>query len=86
MTNDSNPVRADDYRSGTPMRGSGIRKGFILGLVAVAVVIGLIFFNAGRERTTTASNDRPAATQPGPAGSQAPARAPTTTPVPGPKQ
>ncbi len=57
-----------------------------MGLVAVAVVIGLIFYNAGRERTTTASNERPAATQPGPAGSQAPARAPTTTPAPVPKQ
>ena len=68
------------------MRGSGIRKGFILGLVGVAVVVGLIFFNAGRERTTTASNDRPTATQPGPAGSQLPARAPATTPAPVPKQ
>jgi hypothetical protein len=86
MTNNFNPIRPDDYRFGTPMRGSGLRRGLILGLAAVVVVIGLIFFNAGREPMTTASYDRPAATQSGPAGSQPPADAPGTTPAPNSKQ
>ena len=43
MANNSKPIRADDYRFGTPMRGSGMRRGLIVGLATVAVVIGLIF-------------------------------------------
>jgi len=51
-------------------------------LAAVLLIGGLFYMNSGDTRTTTASNDRPAVTQTGPAGSQAPATSPTTTPAP----
>jgi hypothetical protein len=51
-------------------------------IAAVLIVGGLIYMSMSDSRTTTASNDRPVATQSGPAGSQAPVSSPTTTPAP----
>ena len=64
------------------MRDDGFGWGMPLVIAAVLILGGLLFFNMGDSRTTTASNERPAVTQIGPAGSQAPAQTPTTTPAP----
>ena len=64
------------------MRDEGFGWGMPLVIAAVLILGGLLFFNMGNSRTTTASNERPAVTQTGPAGSQAPAQTPTTTPAP----
>jgi hypothetical protein len=49
-----------------PMPDSGISWGLPLGLVAVVIIVGAIFYNVASERTTTASNNTPAATQSAP--------------------
>ena len=69
-------------------RRFGIRdEGFGWGIpaaviVGVLIVGGLFYMNSGDNRTTTASNERPAVTQTGPAGSQQNVPSPTTTPAP----
>jgi hypothetical protein len=56
----------------------GFGWGIPLGIAAVALVAGLLFFNSGTNRTTTATSTSPAITTPTPApGNPAPAR-PTT--------
>lgn len=69
-------------RVGTPNDGWG--WGIPALVAAILIIGGLFYMFSDGTRTTTASNDRPAVTQSGPAGSQAPVLAPTTTPAPAP--
>ena len=77
MHDNNNPRRVGIDRNGF---GWGIPAA----IAAVALIIGGLFYmNSDAARTTTTANsERPAATQTGPAGSQAPAQTPTTTPAP----
>ena len=78
-------MRDNDGRRRAGMREDGFGWGIPALIAAVLLIIGgLFYFNSDGMRTTTASNDRPAATQSGPAGSQTPVRTPTTTPAPAP--
>ena len=75
-------MRDNDGR-GPVVRNDGFSWGIPAAIAAAVLIIGgLFFFTSGDNRSTTASSDRPATTQSGPAGSQAPVTAPTTTPVP----
>ena len=76
-------MRNDDGRRPLGMRDErGFGWGIPLVVAAALGIGGLLFFNMGDSRTTTASNERPTVTQTGPAGSQAPVQTPTTTPAP----
>ena len=78
-------MRDDDNRPRVQTRETGFGWGIPAAIAAgVLIIAGLFYFNSGDTRSTTASTDRPAVTQPGPAGSQAPAQTPTTTPAPAP--
>ena len=75
----------DDRRYGT--RNDGYGWGIPAAIVAGILILGGLFYMNSGDRTQTAANvDRPAVTQPGPAGSPTPAPAPTTTPAPTPKK
>jgi hypothetical protein len=60
----------------------GFGWGIPLAIAAALVVGGLLFFNMGDSRTTTASNTRPTVTQTNPSSTPAPVPAPATTPAP----
>jgi hypothetical protein len=69
------------------MRDEGFGWGIPAAVLAAILIIGGLFYMNSGDRTTTASNDRPATTSTttsGPAGSQAPAKTPTTVPAPAP--
>jgi hypothetical protein len=71
--NNSDPRR-------TGMRDArGFGWGIPLAIVAAILIIGGLFFMNSGTRSTTASSDRPAATNSGPAPAGAPVPGPTST-------
>ena len=81
MTYDMDPNRIDAPSRGMPRYGISRtpRWALPLGLLALAIVAGLFFFNRD-ERTTTANNDRAPITTNVP--TQTPAPMPPNTPPP----
>ena len=76
-------MRNDDGRRPVGARDErGFGWGIPLAIAAVLILGGLLFFNMGDSRTTTASTERPVVTQTGPGGSQTTVPSPTTTPAP----
>jgi hypothetical protein len=82
--NDINrPLGSDPYLDQRPLSGDGgYGWGIPLGIGAVVLIAGLLFFgSSGTDRTTTASNNTPAATQTNPSGPARPAPAPMPAPA-----
>jgi hypothetical protein len=82
--NDPNRVRPEPLTKRDPLRATPSTFvgswGLPLGLAAIVIVAGLLFFNTGRDRTTTASNNSPTVTQTNPS-SPAPSTPAPTPPV-----
>lgn len=64
MTYHDQNMRDRDARR--PMANRGYGMGVPLAIAAVALIAGLLFWNMGDHRTTTASNNTPTTTQSGP--------------------
>jgi hypothetical protein len=64
------------------VRNDGFSWGLPAAIVAGILVVGGLFYMKSGGTQTTASSERPATTQFGPAGSQAPVNTPNTTPAP----
>jgi hypothetical protein len=81
--NDINrPVGSDPYLDQRPVSGEGgYGWGIPLGIGAIVLIAGLLFFGStGADRTTTASNNTPV-TQTNPSSPARPAPAPTPGPA-----
>ena len=77
---DDNGPQLGATRRRVGMRDDGFGWGIPAAVIAAVLIIGGLFYmNSGDNRTTTASNDRPAATQTGPAAPSTPVPGPTTT-------
>jgi hypothetical protein len=73
--NDINrPLGTDPYVDQRPVGDSGYGWGIPLGIGAVVLIAGLLFFGSGgTDRTTTASNNTPPVTQTNPSSPARPA-------------
>lgn len=71
--------KLDEAPMQRPMPDSGMSWGLPLGIGATILVVGLILINSMSDRTTTASNNTPAATRSSPAPTPAPAPAAPST-------
>jgi hypothetical protein len=87
MTYENDPNRrvgAEPYVERPVMQErDGMGWGIPLGIAAIVLIAGLLFFGTGSERTTTASNDRGTVTTTTPKtpAPTPPATAPTTAPT-----